>query len=452
MAPLRRPSAGDGRKNEEGFPHSIPGDWWSVGLTLSTNISAERVVTGDGQTVVARGGVRIDEKGRIAGLVDPGALGAADTAGPEVHGGALGEVAGEAARLHFPGCTILPGLVDLHVHVGYWQKKPDASEYDEALIALFAAVNLKEALSLGVTALRDLGSRHGLLQALARAAARNYVVSPRLEWANRLICITGGHSWQLGDSIRETDGPWDLRAAVREQIKTGARWAKLAASGSFEAEYSQEELNAAVDEAHRLGARVAVHSSTPKSIGMCLEAGVDTIEHGTDLTVELAERMAHQGVAWVPTLIAYFRLAEYCRRAAAAPAGERPLDETLRYRCPYFLHAEAAYRANFARLVETGVTVATGTDVVIDGNPISPVADELGFMVELGLPPLRAIEAATSNGARVLGKGEDFGLIAPGRLADLLVVEGNPAEDIGALRRVRAVFLGGRLVHETRGA
>lgn len=406
-------------------------------------ISADRVITGDGQTVVPEGVVVVGPEGTI---VEVAAY--RGGAGVGVGASAAGRSGTSADHHRFPGCTILPGLVDLHVHIGYWQKKPDAGEYDEALIALYAAANLREALSLGVTALRDLGSRHGLCRALARAASRSYLVSPRLDWANRLICITGGHSWQLGDSIRETDGPWDLRAAVREQIKTGARWAKLAASGSFEAEYSQEELNAAVEEAHRLGARVAVHSSTPKSIGMCLEAGVDTIEHGTDLTVELAERMARQGVAWVPTLIAYFRLAEYCRRAAADPDGQKPLDETLRYRCPYFLHAEASYRANFARLVETGVTVTTGTDVVIDNNPISPVADELGYMVELGLPALRAIGAATANGARVLGRSDEFGLVAAGRQGDLLVVEGNPAEDIGALKRVRAVFLAGDLVYE----
>jgi len=427
---------------------------------VGTILFADRVITGDGATVVPRGRVLIDEEGRIAAVLEGEGEGAASPP------------PGRPAVLDFPGCTVLPGLVDLHVHIGYWQKKPDASEYDEALIALFAAANLREALSLGVTALRDLGSRDGLGRALGRAAARGYIVSPRLEWSNQLLCISGGHSWQLGDSVRQVDGPWELRAAVREQVRAGARWVKLAASGTFEAEYTREELDAAVEEAHRLGARVAVHSSTPRSIRMCLDAGVDTIEHGTDLTVELAEEMARRGVAWVPTMVAYFRLADYCRRARAAapdgpagaaswtggaaapvapvapaaPPGERLLDETLRYRCPYFLHAESAYRANFIRAAATGVTVATGTDVVIDGHPISPVADEAAIMVELGLPPLRAIAAATSNGAGVLGRADDFGLVAPGRLADLLVVEGDPVRDISALKRVRAVLLGGRLV------
>ncbi len=421
-------------------------------------VSAERVITGDGETVIANGAVLVDGLGRI-GAVGPAAeLGRGQAAGPGAREPRGREDAAEApAATDFPGCTLLPGLVDMHVHVGYWQKKPDSSEYDDALIALFAAANLREALSLGVTTVRDLAARDGLGQALARAAVRGYLVSPRLFFANRLLCASGGHSWQLADSVRQVDGPWPLRAAVREQVRAGASWVKLAVSGNFPAEYTQEELGAAVDEAHRLGARVAVHASTPQAVRMSVEAGVDTIEHGTEMTVEDAEIMTARGVAWIPTMVAYFRLAAYCRRAAGGgsadeAAGSAPLlDESLRYRCPYFLRAEATYRANFARLLATGVTVATGTDVVLDRNPITPVADEVAIMVELGMKPLRAIQAATRAGARILGREDEFGALAPGRQADLLVVEGDPTVDVTALKRVRAVFLGGRLVYDAAG-
>lgn len=179
---------------------------------------------------------------------------------------------------------------------------------------------------------------------------------------------------------------------------------------------------------------------------MCIDAGFDTIEHGTFLTEEQAAQMAANGQAWTPTIMAYTYLNEFCTRlaqsgdAASDPIAARALRDNA-----FFGPAAAAYRENFKRLYDTGVTVLAGSDMVLCGAPPLPIHQELALMVRYGITPLQAIETATGNPAKVLGLEQTTGTLRPGLEADLLAVKGDASRDIAALDRVLRVYRNGRL-------
>lgn len=401
---------------------------------------ADHVIIGDGEQVIDQAAVAVDEAGEVA-FVGTKEEGCSKFPQAEVKS--------------YEGCTILPGLIDLHVHIGYWWSKPDAAQYNDGMVALMAAKNLKEALSLGVTTIRDVAGPDGLCRTLKAARKKKYIVSPRLFDVNQGIIMTGGHGWALKEGMREANGPWEVRTAIREQIKAGADWIKLMTSDRTPTpEFTQEELDAAVDETHRLGKPCCVHASLQPAIQMAIDAGFDTIEHATFMTVKQAKQMAEKGLVWVPTMITFFQIADYCRKALEhAPKTESAVHEHLKEQGAFFMESQKAYRENFAKLMETRVKIATGTDIVLDGFPITPVADEITLMVELGMEPIKAIQAGTQNAAEVLRQGHRIGTLQAGYLADLLIVKGNPLKDITALQSVHEVFLEGVCVftNGTRG-
>ncbi|GED68185.1 Xaa-Pro dipeptidase [Brevibacillus reuszeri] len=388
---------------------------------------ADRVIIGDGEQIIDQGAVVVDEQGKIVSIGLQGEL---------LH------IFPQAEVIRYDGCTILPGLIDLHVHIGYWWSKPDVAQYNDGMIALMAAKNLQEALSLGVTTIRDVAGPDGLCRTLKTAWKKKYITSPRIFDVNQGIIMTGGHGWQLKGGMREANGPWEVRTAIREQVKAGADWIKLMTSDRTPTpEFTQEELDAAVDESHRLGKPCCVHASLQPAIQMAIDAGFDTIEHATFMTVEQAKQMAKKDIVWVPTMITFFQIANYCRKSLEqAQKTESFVHEHLKQQAVFFIESQKAYSENFARLMETGVKIATGTDIVLEGFPITPVADEIGLMVELGMKPIKAIQAGTQNAAEVLGQGQRFGTLQPGCHADLIVVKGNPLDDITALKSVMEVF------------
>lgn len=184
---------------------------------------------------------------------------------------------------------------------------------------------------------------------------------------------------------------------------------------------------------------------------MCIDAGFDTIEHGTFLTLEQAEQMAKNGQAWTPTIMAYTYLYEVCKETLEkykdSPANDIVMQKELA-NYEYFEPAYKAYRDNFKKLYDTGVTVLAGTDMVMYGSPLLPLNRELQYMVEYGITPVQAIQTATENPAKVLGVSELRGLVKEGLDADLLVVEGNLSEDITCINNVKFVALGGKKVFE----
>jgi imidazolonepropionase-like amidohydrolase len=183
---------------------------------------------------------------------------------------------------------------------------------------------------------------------------------------------------------------------------------------------------------------------------MCIKAGFDTIEHGTFMTVEQAQRMARNGQAWTPTITAYTYLYEYCQKLKEEGGDlSNPVAAAAARDFAYFEPAARAYRDNFQKLYETGVTVLAGSDMVLYGAPPLPINRELGYMVEYGITPLAAIRTATVNPASVLGLAEVTGQLAAGLEADIFVVAGNAAADITALNQVQCVYLGGKVVYRS---
>ena len=340
----------------------------------------------------------------------------------------------------YPGATIMPGMIDLHIHLGT-DRSPDYHVFSDYMWAFSAVFTMGEALKRGVTTVRDVGSHTNLAIDLRKASRRGYVTVPRIFTCDTGLIMTGGHGTIFTDM--ECDGEWEIRKAIRDHFKRGADWIKILTSEAYRGqEYTQQELDAAVDECHRMGRPVAVHAGYQPSVKMAIKAGFDTIEHGTCMDLDDANEMIKKGITWVPTMTAFFYMAE-CRRAGEDPSRGN------HYRGKkedYFYFTEKVYNANFKKLYDTGVKVACGTDMYITGMPACPVPYEMNLMVKLGLTPLQAIETATKNNGEALRMDLKIGQIEEGYLADIIVVEGNPAEDVGALENIREVYLDGKCV------
>ena len=389
-------------------------------------ITAKRMITGDGKTILDNAAVLIRD-----GLIER--VDKFDTLCREFPG---------VERADFGDATILPGLIDMHVHIGWCGHHTDKDTYNEYMIGYNGMDFAKRALNTGVTTLRDLSSPGGLCQTLINASKMGLLNIPRIIHCNKALCATGGHGWNSGGSV-EADGEAEIRKAVREQIRAGADWIKIMSTHRSPgvSEYTQEELFAAVDEAKRHKRKTAVHSTLQPSLEYCINAGVDTIEHGTDITEGQAARMAEKGIAWVPTLLVHHTV--YKRLQEIIDSGAQDTLSELQWET-YNLYkpSVATFKKNLKKYADMGVTILTGTDMVMDGT--APVAEEIALMAEYGINPLAAIAAGTSNCAKVLGMEGEIGILEKGARADIIVVEGDPSKTIEALKNVAAVFLNGK--------
>lgn len=398
-------------------------------------ICTKYLITGDGKTVLEDKAVLTDEQGKIKKISTKEDL--------------IANFPNEEVK-DFGNATLLPGLCDMHVHLGYYFSQPDTFNYNDQLITMFAVQHAQSAFERGITSVRDMTSARKLCSTMKLAAEKGYLVLPRITHVDNGMCMTGGHGYD--DDIAQVDGPWEIRKEIRRQVRDGAEWVKvLTTHRSHIPEFTQEELDAAVDECHRRGIKCGVHAGTHPGIQMCIDAGFDTIEHGTFLTLEQAEQMAKNGQAWTPTIMAYTYLYEVCKETLEkykdSPANDIVMQKELA-NYEYFEPAYKAYRDNFKKLYDTGITVLAGTDMVMYGSPLLPLNRELQYMVEYGITPVQAIQTATENPAKVLGVSELRGLVKEGLDADLLVVEGNLSEDITCINNVKFVTLGGKKVFE----
>jgi imidazolonepropionase-like amidohydrolase len=334
--------------------------------------------------------------------------------------------------------TLLPGLVDAHVHFslsGETTVEPVVNMSD-AELALAEARNARRTLEAGVTGVRTMGARDVDID-LREAVERGDVPGPRTVANGRSITITGGHGHHLG---REIDGPVDARKAVREQVKRGADFVKFMTTGGVTTPgtdpdtvaLTDDELDALVDETHRHGLHAATHVHGAEGAKAAALAGVDTIEHGTFLDSEAVELLVAEDVTLVPTLSAPYYIVRNVEWAT--PDTARKTD-----------HIYEAHLESFAQAVAAGVTVAGGTDAGTPFNFHGSNAAEVGFMIEHGLAPRAAIAAMTETAAETVGL-EGCGTLEPGTHADLLVVEGDPLEDATVLNDPEAVLKGGDLV------
>ncbi len=358
-----------------------------------------------------------------------------------------GETPAGARVVDLGDVTLLPGLIDAHVHLtgdleGEWVTRPvRETAADEALRG---ARNARATLLAGFTTVRNVGAGGFADVALMRAIDAGLVDGPRIVPAGHAIGITGGHcdatGWapgvlERGPESGIADGPDQVLRAVRYQIKHGARVIKVCATAgvlSFDAtlgaqQLSEEELRAAVEEAARHGLKVAAHAHGTEGIKAAVRAGVASIEHGSLLDDEAIALMKRNGTYLVPT---------------AHLLDVIPLD-----RLPPPLRAKAEQaiplaRASHRRAIQAGVKIAFGTDAAV--YPHGDNAKEFAVYVGYGMRPLDAIRTATVNAADLLGVG-DRGTIAPGKLADLVAAPGNPLQDVRALERVSFVMKGGKI-------
>lgn len=341
--------------------------------------------------------------------------------------------------------TLLPGLVDAHAHLvwdaGAVPHRTVDLEASPARTALRMAGHARQALVRGTTTLRDLGATDSLSLVLAEAVRAGDVEGPEIIGAGRAIAMTGGHAWQI---TSEADGPDAVRRAVREEVKRGARAIKVMASGGVYDEragldtpqMTLEELTAAVEEAHRARLRVAAHAYTPGPINLALDAGVDSIEHGSFLDEATARRMAECGAWFVPTAMASHLI------VARAEALGTP--EHMRRKAE---HVVAAVRTAIATALRHGVRIAAGTDSGGAGIGHGTLAQEARILHECGADVPEVVRIATSSGAELCGLAERTGRLAAGLAADVLAVGGDLTADISRLADVRLVLKGGRPVH-----
>jgi imidazolonepropionase-like amidohydrolase len=346
-------------------------------------------------------------------------------------------------RIDLSGCTLLPGLINCHVHLCFGaEADPVRVMRDEpyALTALKVLRRAQETVEAGVTTVRDLGGRDYAEFAVRRAVAEGLFPGPRILGAGRPVCMTGGHGNAIG---READGPDDARKAVREQLKAGADVIKLIATGGVmtpgvepgSPQLTLEEMRAAIEEAAKAGRRTAAHAQGSTGIADAIEAGITTIEHGIFLTDEIVAAMKRKGVFLVATLAAPAAISAGGLAAGIPDYMVRKSDAVV-----------TAHVASFRRAHEAGARIAAGADSGTPLNPHGSLLPELELMVKYGMTPLEAIRSATSVAAEALGLGGETGRVAEGHAADLLAVTGDPAERIGALGDVRLVLARGAII------
>jgi imidazolonepropionase-like amidohydrolase len=356
-------------------------------------------------------------------------------------------ISNDARKIPLAGRTLLPGFIDCHVHLCLdGSPDPVTSSLAEPLTitALKAADFARKTLKGGVTTIRDMGGKNGIDLSLRQAIHSGLIPGPRMQVSGQLICMTGGHGWHIG---REANGPDEVRKAAREQIKAGADIVKLMATGGVmtpgvepgSEQFTEEELRAGIEEAHKAGKKSATHAMGTKGILNALRAGIDSIEHGIFLDEETISLMVKRDVPLVPTLSAPYYIE---RKGVEAGIPEFAVEKTLRI-MPFYLKSVQMAR-------DAGVRVAMGTDAGTPFNLHGENLGELKYMAEVGYTPMEALESGTRIAAQVLGLEKELGTIKEGKLADLIVVEGNPLEDVDILLKkeaIRLVMQGGKFVH-----
>lgn len=378
-----------------------------------------------------------------------------------VASGAAGSVQTPAGArtIDLGDATLLPGLIDAHTHVAGRvlgdQRRDDAMARDHrALGAILGVGHLEQTLLAGFTTIRNVGANDFDDIALRQAMAEGRVAGPRMQTAGHSLGITGGHCDENGyrpglfdADIRAgiADGPDAVRAAVRYQIKYGADVIKTCATAGVLSEgtlpvgitqYTLEELTAMVEEAAKAGRRVAAHAHGTEGIKIATRAGVASIEHGSFLDEEGARLMASRGTWLVPTLMAGEAVEQFATTGVLV--GNRAEKALL---------AAAAMRNAIRLAVQHRVPIAFGTDAGV--IPHGTNAREFQLMVEWGgMPPADALVAATLNGAKLLGWEDRLGTLAPGMLADIIAVPGDPLADITAMERVLFVMKNGVIYRE----
>ena len=348
------------------------------------------------------------------------------------------------------GGHVMPGLINMHVHLGLALPGPmgDAvARGGDADLVLLMAGAARRALHAGVTTARLVGESRYADFALRRSLERGEVVGPRLFTAGHALCCTGGHGHD-SDAL-EADGADGFRRATREQLRAGADLIKVCISGGIAGEHegidtpqlTDEEMAAVIGTAHDWGRQVTAHAGPSSVIARAVELGVDGIEHGYQLTEQVCALMAERGVRYVPT-ITVSRCREFLE-----------LHQVPDWMIDRALSAAPEHWASLQRAIAAGVTIVMGSDTppdaALDGT--TATVREMELMAEAGMTPAQVLRSATSGAAEWLGAADRVGTLAPGAAADFLVLDADPAADVAALRTLHTVVQGGEPVRDDRG-
>lgn len=350
--------------------------------------------------------------------------------------------------------TVLPGLMDMHVHLESETNKDAYSEkfrMNDADMAFRASQFAERTLMAGFTTVRDLGGT-GINIAMRNAVARGYVTGPRIFTSGKSLATTGGHADPTNGLNRDLmgdpgpregviNGADEARKAVRQRYKDGADLIKITATGGVLSvakdgsgpQFTHEELRAIIETANDYGFHVAAHAHGEEGMRRAIEAGVTSIEHGTMMTDEIMELMVEKGTWLVPTLTAGRTVADSAKIEGYYPA----------VIVPKALEIGPKLQDTFGRAYKKGVKIAFGTDAGVFVHGIN--AREFELMVEAGMPPMKTIQSATIEAARLLKMENELGSVEPDKLADIIAVNGNPLDNISLLKEVVFIMKDGQV-------
>jgi imidazolonepropionase-like amidohydrolase len=351
----------------------------------------------------------------------------------------------------------LPGLIDAHTHI--FLTGESHGRYDEQLLkeswqyrTIEAVLNVKRDLEAGFTSMRDVETEGAMYSDVdvRNAINQGLIPGPRLKVATRGISTTGGYGLEgyspevtVPVGVETIDSPSEARKAVREQFNYGADLIKIYGTDRYSflpdgkevsvADFSLEEVQAIVDEAHLKGLKVACHAYDGPGLHYCIDAGVASIEHGIQLDDDAIRKMVAKGIYLVPTLYVY---------CCALEKGDLAMSGGKTSRL-------AIHEVSFKKALAAGVKIAFGTDA--GSFPHGTQAIEFEWMTRYGMSPLQAIQAATISAADLMGWGDQIGVVEPGKFADVIAVDENPLDDIKQLEHVRFVMKGGTVVRNEYG-
>ncbi len=355
-------------------------------------------------------------------------------------------IPGNAEIIDASGKWLVPGLMNMHTHLGLKLPGKLAAELaneTETELALRVADNGRKVLKAGITTIRLPGDEKHADLALKKAIRKGQAIGPRIFSSGEALAITGGHGSEKGKTFH--DGPYELIKAARKEISAGAQWIKILISGGIatnggdisKALMTPEEINAVIDAAHRFGAKVTAHSGSPQATSIAVDAGIDCIEHGYFLDKPTLRKMKKSGTWLVPTIL------------VSQPA-LNPFFKEIGSPEWYMKRRESVGKHHWKALqtaIEVGVSIGLGTDQLpsapTDGT--TATVREAEYYVEAGMTPLQALRSATIETAKLLEADKDIGSIETGKYADILVVDGDPSKDISALRNILMVMKGGEV-------
>ncbi len=389
-------------------------------------LTGATIIDGIGTEPIQDGVVLIDDKGKIAACGSREAV----------------EIPGDAPIEDCGGKTIIPGLVDAHVHFCLepcGDPISQAVKESDAQTAFKAANNAKKTLLAGVTTVRDVGGKNYIDLDLRDAIAKDELPGPRMLAAGRILTMTGGHGWAMSEEI---DGEAEARKASRKQLKKGVNLVKIIATGGVMTEgvepgspqLTEAEMRAAIEEAHKAGRKTATHAQGTSGIQNAVRAGIDSIEHGIFLDQKTVDMMVEKDVFLVPTLAAPYWISEKGREAGIPEYAVKKSDAVIEDHVNSF---KMAYQG--------GVKIAMGTDAGTPFNEHGKNTYEIRLMVKHGMSPMEAIKTATHRSAELLGISDEVGSIEPGKQADLLVLAANPLSDIQQVERIHQVYKNGKV-------